>query len=51
VPRCPLLLATVSTIDISVDTLAKACIAEAVRRLLVNAELATALARHRAFQM
>ena len=48
VPRCPLLLATVSTIDISADALAKAGIAEAVRRPLVNAELAAALARHRA---
>jgi signal transduction histidine kinase len=44
-PRQPLLLATTSAIDVSVDALTKAGISEVLRRPLVGAELAAALAR------
>jgi signal transduction histidine kinase len=44
-PRQPLLLATASTIDVSVDALAKAGISEVLRRPLSSTELAAALAR------
>jgi len=44
-PRQPLLLATASTIEISVDALAKAGISEVLRRPLSSTELAAALAR------
>src|SRR5271166_2946858 len=44
-PRCPVLLATVSTNDISVDALAQAGIVEVLRRPVDNAELAAILAR------
>jgi signal transduction histidine kinase len=44
-PRQPLLLATASTFDVSVDALAKAGISEMLRRPLVSTELAAALAR------
>jgi signal transduction histidine kinase len=45
VPRPPLLLATASTIDVSVDALAEAGISELLRRPLASTELAAALAR------
>jgi signal transduction histidine kinase len=45
VPLQPVLLAAASTIDVSVDALARAGISEVLRWPLVNAELATALAR------
>jgi CheY-like chemotaxis protein len=44
-PRQPLLLATASTTDVSVDALAKAGIAEVLRRPLSSTELAAALTR------
>jgi signal transduction histidine kinase len=44
-PRQPILLATPSTIDVGVDTLAEAGISELLRRPLVSTELAAALAR------
>jgi signal transduction histidine kinase len=44
-PRCPVLLATASTIDISVDALAEAGISEVLDRPLVTTELAAVLAR------
>jgi DNA-binding NtrC family response regulator len=44
-PRQPLLLATASTIDISVDALAETGISEVVCRPLASTELAAALAR------
>jgi signal transduction histidine kinase len=44
-PRQPMLLATASTIDVSVDALAEAGISEVLRRPLASAELAAALAR------
>jgi signal transduction histidine kinase len=44
-PRCPVLLATASTIDISVDALAEAGIAEVLNWPLVTTELAAVLAR------
>jgi hypothetical protein len=44
-PRQPLLLATASTIDISVDALAEAGISEVLRRPLTSTELAVALGR------
>ena len=44
-PRQPMLLATASTIDVSVDALAEAGISEVLRRPLVSTELAAALAR------
>jgi CheY-like chemotaxis protein len=44
-PRQPLLLATASMIDVSVDALAKAGISEVLRRPLSSTELAAALAR------
>ena len=44
-PRQPILLATSSTIDVSVDALAEAGISEILRRPLVSTELAAALAR------
>jgi DNA-binding NtrC family response regulator len=44
-PRQPLLLATASAIDGSVDALAEAGISEVLRRPLVSTELAAALAR------
>ena len=44
-PRCPVLLAIVSTKDISIDALAQAGIVEVVRRPVANAELAAILAR------
>jgi signal transduction histidine kinase/CheY-like chemotaxis protein len=44
-PRQPLLLATASTIDVGVDTLAEAGISEVLRRPLVSTELVAALAR------
>jgi signal transduction histidine kinase/CheY-like chemotaxis protein len=44
-PRQPLLLATASTTDVSVDALAKAGISEVLRRPLSSTELAAALAR------
>ena len=44
-PRQPMLLATASTIDVSVDALAEAGISELLRRPLVSTELAAALAR------
>jgi CheY-like chemotaxis protein len=44
-PRQPILLATSSTIDVSVDALAEAGISELLRRPLVSTELAAALAR------
>jgi CheY-like chemotaxis protein len=44
-PQHPMLLATASTIDISVDALAEAGISEVLRRPLVSTELAAALRR------
>jgi signal transduction histidine kinase len=44
-PRQPLLLATGSTSDVSVDALAEAGISEVLRRPLASTELAAALAR------
>ena len=44
-PRQPMVLATASTIDVSVDVLAKAGISELLHRPLVSTELAAALAR------
>jgi len=44
-PRQSVLLATTSTIDLSVDALMEAGISEVLRRPLASAELATALAR------
>jgi CheY-like chemotaxis protein len=44
-PRHPLLLATGSTSDVSVDALAEAGISEVLRRPLASTELAAALAR------
>jgi signal transduction histidine kinase len=44
-PRKPLLLASASTIDVSVDALAEAGISEVLRRPLDSTELAAALAR------
>ena len=44
-PRQPMLLATASTIDVSVDALAEAGISEVLRRPLAGTELAAALAR------
>lgn len=44
-PRKPLLFATASTIDLTVDALAEAGISEVLRRPLASTELATALAR------
>jgi DNA-binding NtrC family response regulator len=44
-PRQPLLLATASTIDVSVDALAEAGISDVLRRPLASTELAAALAR------
>jgi signal transduction histidine kinase len=44
-PRQPILLATSSTIEVGVDTLAEAGISEILRRPLVSTELAVALAR------
>jgi len=44
-PRPPLLLATGSTIEVSVDALTEAGISEILRRPLVSTELAVALAR------
>jgi hypothetical protein len=44
-PRQPLLLATASAIDGSVETLAEAGISEVLRRPLASTELAAALAR------
>jgi signal transduction histidine kinase len=46
-PRPPILLATVSTADVSFDAVAKAGISEVLRRPLVSTELAAALARCR----
>jgi DNA-binding NtrC family response regulator len=46
-PRQPLILATGSTIDISVDALAEAGISEVLPRPLSSTELAAALARWR----
>jgi hypothetical protein len=43
--RQPVLFATTSTIDVSVDALAEAGISEALRRPLDSTELAAALAR------
>jgi signal transduction histidine kinase len=43
--RKPILLATTSTMDVSVDALSEAGIAEVLHRPLVNTELAAALAR------
>jgi hypothetical protein len=43
-PRCPVLLAAGSTIDISVDALAQAGIVEVLRRPVANTELAAILA-------
>jgi signal transduction histidine kinase len=45
IPRPPILLATGSTSDLSVDVLAQAGIAEVVRRPLMSTDLAAALAR------
>ena len=45
VPRQPMLLATASTIDVSVDALTEAGISEVLRRPLASTELAAALAR------
>jgi len=45
VTRPPILLATASTIDVSVDAMAEAGITEILRRPLVSTELAAALAR------
>jgi signal transduction histidine kinase/CheY-like chemotaxis protein len=44
-PRQPIVLASASTIDVSVDELAQAGISEVLRRPLVSTELAAALAR------
>ena len=44
-PRRPLLLATVSRIDPSIDALAEAGIFEVLRRPLASVDLAEALAR------
>ena len=44
-PRLPILLATVATIDVSVDTLTKAGVSEVLRQPLVSAELAATMAR------
>jgi DNA-binding NtrC family response regulator len=44
-PRRPILLAAGASVDISVDAVTKAGIAEVLRRPLVGAELAAALAR------
>ena len=44
-PRKPLLLASASTIDVSVDALAEAGISEVLRRPLDSTELAAALVR------
>ena len=44
-PRQPMLLATASTIDVSVDALAEAGISEVLRQPLASPELAAALAR------
>jgi len=44
-PRQPLLLATASTVDISIDALAEAGISEVLRRPLGSTELAETLAR------
>jgi len=44
-PRQPMLLAAASTIDVDVDALAEAGVSELLRRPLVSAELAAALAR------
>jgi signal transduction histidine kinase len=44
-PRQPVMLATASTIDVRVDAMAEAGISELLRRPLVSAELAAALAR------
>jgi CheY-like chemotaxis protein len=44
-PRRPMLFATASTIDVSLDALAEAGIAEVLCRPLVSSELAAALAR------
>jgi CheY-like chemotaxis protein len=44
-PTLPILLATAATIDVSVDALAKAGVSEVLRRPLVGAELAAAMAR------
>jgi signal transduction histidine kinase len=44
-PQPPLLLATASSIDVSVDAVAEAGISELLRRPLVSTELAAALAR------
>jgi CheY-like chemotaxis protein len=41
----PILLATAATIDVNVDALAKAGVSEVLRRPLVGAELAAAMAR------
>jgi DNA-binding NtrC family response regulator len=45
-PRCPVLLAANSTIEISVDVLAQAGIVEVLRRPIANTELAVILARY-----
>ncbi len=45
VPQTPMLLATASTIDVSVDALAEAGISEVLRRPMASTELAAALAR------
>jgi CheY-like chemotaxis protein len=44
-PRQPILLATSSTIDLSLDALADAGISDVLRRPLASTELASALAR------
>ena len=44
-PQCPVLLAAVSTIGISIDALAQAGIVELLRRPIANNELAVMLAR------
>jgi signal transduction histidine kinase len=44
-PRQPMLLATASTIDVSVDALSEAGISDVLRRPLASTELAAALAR------
>jgi signal transduction histidine kinase/CheY-like chemotaxis protein len=44
-PRLPVLLATASTTDVGVDTLAEAGISEVLRRPLESAELAAAMTR------
>jgi DNA-binding NtrC family response regulator len=44
-PRRPVLLATASEIDVSVDALAEAGVSEVLRRPLASTEVAAALAR------